>query len=100
MIGYLAPYNASMTIPGKTYSKIMENIQKELRSAFELSHLLEDYSLTLSQPSDLHFIAKIHAFNFFRCTIHYGPDLALSVRRIPFRERSFNEFGTLGYLVV
>jgi hypothetical protein len=31
---------------------------------------------------DIHKISKIILFNFFKCIIHYGPDLAFSVRII------------------
>ena len=76
----LAPHNAFVTISGKIYSKIMENIRKELRSAFEITRLFEDYSLALSQPTDLQLISKIDRFSFFKCTINYGPDFAFQVR--------------------
>ncbi len=83
-------------ISGKSYSKIIEGIHEALRSAFELTHLFENYSLSLSgksltvdvyifidvvflESTDLPIISKMILFNFFKCTIHYGPNFAFSV---------------------
>jgi hypothetical protein len=46
----LAPYNCIAVCcqsSAKTYSKIVDYVHNELRSAFELTHLLENYSLSL-----------------------------------------------------
>ncbi len=55
-------------------------MHNELRSAFEITHLFANYSLALSESKDLHIISRIIFFNFYKCIIHYGPNLDFSVR--------------------
>ncbi|UJR23584.1 hypothetical protein I4U23_026573 [Adineta vaga] len=76
------PYNSLITfthISTKPYSKIVDFILNELRNAFELTYLFENYSLALLESVDLHTISKMVLFNFFKCIFHYGPDFAFSV---------------------
>jgi len=47
----LAPYNSILVcihILAKFYPKIVDYIHNELRSAFELTHLFENYALSLT----------------------------------------------------
>ncbi|CAF1492472.1 unnamed protein product, partial [Rotaria sordida] len=51
------PYNAISVYTRssrKTYSKRVDYIHSELRSAFELTHLFENYSLSLLESTNLH----------------------------------------------
>ncbi|CAF2044531.1 unnamed protein product [Rotaria magnacalcarata] len=67
------------TILAKLYSKTVDYIHSELRAAFELTNLFENYALSLSESADLRAIAEINSFNFFKSTIHYGPNFAFAV---------------------
>ncbi|CAF2875828.1 unnamed protein product [Rotaria sp. Silwood2] len=76
------PYNSIIIcnqILAKLYSKIVDYIHSELRAAFELTHLFENYALSLSDSTDLRAISEVNSFNFFKSTIHYGPNFAFSV---------------------
>jgi len=88
-----------MHISAKSYPKIVDYIHNELRSAFELTHLFENYALSLPgfyikknqikhqillffsliESTDLRAIAEVTSFNFFKCIIHYGPNFAFTV---------------------
>ena len=39
-------------------------------------------SVSFLESPDLHAISKLISFSFFRCTVHYGPNFAFSVRKI------------------
>ncbi|CAF4740949.1 unnamed protein product, partial [Rotaria socialis] len=67
------------SILAKLYSKTVDYIHSELRAAFELTNLFENYALSLSESVDLRAIAEINSFNFFKSTIHYGPNFAFAV---------------------
>ncbi|CAF2842556.1 unnamed protein product [Rotaria sp. Silwood2] len=76
------PYNSIVVYnqtPQETSSKIVNFIHSKLRAAFELTNLFENYSLSLLELTDLHAISKLMFFNFFKCTIHYGPNFAYAV---------------------
>ncbi|CAF3486334.1 unnamed protein product [Rotaria socialis] len=62
-----------------TTLKIVDFVHLKLRGAFELTHLFENYSLSLLELTDLHAISKLISFNFFQCTIHYGPNFTYDV---------------------
>ncbi|CAF0853162.1 unnamed protein product [Rotaria sp. Silwood1] len=76
------PYNSVVVCnqtSQETSSKIVDSIHSKLRAAYELTHLFENYSLALLELTDLHAISKLISFNFFKCTIHYGPNFAYAV---------------------
>ncbi|CAF1028589.1 unnamed protein product [Rotaria sordida] len=76
------PYNSIILcnqILAKLYSKIVDYIHSELRAAFELTHLFENYALSLPESTDLRAISEVNSFNFFKSTIHYGPNFAFAV---------------------
>ncbi|CAF1025919.1 unnamed protein product [Rotaria sordida] len=76
------PYNSIVVCnqtSQETSIKIVDCIHSKLRAAFELTHLFENYSLSLLELTDLHAISKLISFNFFKCTIHYGPNFAYAV---------------------
>lgn len=55
LVFFLAPYNSILLCTqtaAKFYSKIVDYFHGELRSAFELTHLFENYALTLSGRSN------------------------------------------------
>jgi hypothetical protein len=99
LLYFLAPYNSILVsnILAKSYPKVVDYIHNELRSAFELTHLFENYALALPglhhlkhilleinfifiESTDLRAIAEVNSFNFFKCTIHYGPNFSFAVR--------------------
>jgi hypothetical protein len=52
----LAPYNAIVICThtlARLYSTIVDFMHNELRSAFELTHLFENYALTLAGSSNI-----------------------------------------------
>ncbi|CAF0742948.1 unnamed protein product [Adineta ricciae] len=56
------PYNSTLVctqIASKFYPKVVDFIHIELRAAFELTHLFENYVLSLSESADLRAIAEI-----------------------------------------
>lgn len=80
----------------------MDYFHNELRSAFELTHLFENYALSLPglknffykiteilflqiESTDLRAIAEVNSFNFFKCTIQYGPNFAFNVCYLSFQ---------------
>ncbi|CAF0807683.1 unnamed protein product [Adineta steineri] len=76
------PYNSILVCTytsAKMYSKVVDYIHNELRAAFELTYLFENYALSLSESTDLRAIAEVTSFNFFKCIIHYGPNFAFAV---------------------
>ncbi|CAF0730411.1 unnamed protein product [Rotaria sp. Silwood1] len=76
------PYNSIIIcnqILAKLYSRIVDYIHSELRAAFELTHLFENYALSLPESMDLRAISEVNSFNFFKSTIHYGPNFAFAV---------------------
>ena len=98
---FIAPYNVVLVcthLSTKVHAKTVDYIHNELRTAFELTYLLENYASaltggveeTLSVPirlffllesPDLYSMAEISSFKFFSCTLHYGPNFTFSVRK-------------------
>lgn len=73
------PYNSLLNCTHtltKVYPKVVDYIHNELRSAFQLTYLFENYALSLPESTDLRAIAEVISFNFFKCTIQYGPNFS------------------------
>ncbi|CAF1464288.1 unnamed protein product, partial [Didymodactylos carnosus] len=66
-------------ISSKAYSKVVDHIRNELRSAFELTNLFENYFMSLQESRYLRSISELSYFNFFKCIINYGPNFSFGV---------------------
>ncbi|UJR25327.1 hypothetical protein I4U23_006678 [Adineta vaga] len=75
------PYSSTLVctqITSKFYTKVVDYLHMELRAAFDLTHLFENYALSLPESNDLRAIAEVTLFNFFKCVIQYGPNFAFT----------------------
>lgn len=80
------PLNVMFTcnqISAKFYPKIVDFLHNELRSAFELTYLFENYALALIDSNDLRAITEVNSFSFFKCSILYGPNFTFNVTLSP-----------------
>lgn len=73
------PNHSLAILTSKTYSKLNDQILNEIRSAYEITHLIENYSFALAESIDLPILSKIVFFNFFKCTISFGPNFAFTM---------------------
>ena len=96
----VAPYNSVLVcthLSTELHAKTVDYIHNELRTAFELTYLLENYATALTgsfggrsidlirsvsvlESPDLYSMAEISSFKFFSCNLHYGPNFTFSVR--------------------
>jgi len=63
----------------KIYGKTVDYFHNELRVAFELTFLFDDYAASLTESPDLFAIAEVASFRFFTSTLRYGPNFAFAV---------------------